>query len=556
MVVLIVDIMFVRKTVAKNKDGSERTYFQLAESVRVDGRPRNRVICTLGRADDEATQEKIKAMAESLMKSCEQFQLFSLAEELKADFSKEYGPYLVFSRLFAERGLDEVIKTSLAEVDAEFDVVQAIFNMMLNRLTDPGSKRQLTLWEQDVEGIKLFELHQYYRALDYIIDHKEEVERGTFLTMRDLFTTQIDIVLFDTTTLAYYGEGSDEDDKQEDEQLLDYGFSKIRRSDLKQVVVGVIMSKDGIPLGHEVFSGNTNDVTCFAEVIKQIKTKYALARIVLVGDRGMISRDNIKQLEQNELEYILGYRMRTIAKEERAEILSQANLKKLRNHELQYKEVMYREQRLIVCYNAERAEKDRLHREREVEKLREKLKSTKSIKQFIGNPHYRRFLIVNEAKTKAQIDEEKIKNDELYDGVFVLTTNTKLSCLQVVERYKDLWQVEQAFRQLKSELEIGPIYHFKDRRIRAHIMICFLAFCMRVALYKKLKIYFKDQIFSMSALLHDLKSLQAISLTFKDKLVLLRTELKEGANHIFRALGMRVPNRILYSELESVVIRP
>jgi transposase len=548
--------MFIRKSVAKNKDGSERVYFQLAESVRVDGKPRNRVICTLGRADDEATQEKIKAMAESLMKSCDEFRLFSLAEELKADFSKEYGPYLVFSRVFTELGLEEVIKNCFADVEADFDVTQAIFNMMLNRLTDPGSKRQLTLWEQDVEGIKLFDLHQYYRALDYLIERKEKVELGTFFKMRDLFSSQIDIVLFDTTTLAYYGEGSDEDDKPEDEQLLDYGFSKIRRSDLKQVVVGVIMSKEGIPLGHEVFSGNTNDVTCFSEIIGQIKNKYSLARVVLVGDRGMISRDNIKQLEESGLEYILGYRMRTIAKDERAEILSQANLKKLRNHELQYKEVTYREQRLIVCYNAERAEKDRLHREREIEKLREKLKSAKSIKQFISNPHHRRFLKVNEAKTKAQIDEEKIKNDELYDGVFVLTTNTKLSSLQVVERYKDLWQVEQAFRQLKSELEMGPIYHFKDRRIRAHIMICFLAFCMRVTLYKKLKIYFKDQTFSMTELMHDLKSLHAVSLTFKDKKVLLRTELKEGANHIFRALGMRVPNRILYSELDSVVIRP
>lgn len=201
----------------------------------------------------------------------------------------------------------------MVDVDTDFDVVQAIFNMMVNRLTEPGSKRQMTLWEQDIEGIKLFDLHQYYRALDHLIDHKDEVEHGTFLKMRDLFSTEIDIVLFDTTTLAYYGEGSDEDNKPDDEQLLDYGFSKIRRSDLKQVVVGVIMSKDGIPLGHEVFSGNTNDVTCFSEIIGQIKSKYALARVVLVGDRGMISKCNIKQLEESGLEYILGYRMRTVA---------------------------------------------------------------------------------------------------------------------------------------------------------------------------------------------------------------------------------------------------
>jgi len=315
------------------------------------------------------------------------------------------------------------------------------------------------------------------------------------------------------------------------------------------------MSKDGIPLGHEVWSGNTNDVKCFATVIEDLKKKYSLPRIVLVGDRGMISKKNIASLDQSGFEYILGYRMRTISKEERSKVLSQANLRKLKNHELEFKEVIYREQRLIVCYNPKRAEKDKHHREREVEKLREKLESAKSIKQLISNPVARKFIKVNESKTKATLDEEKIKADELYDGVFVLTTNTKLPAIQAVERYKDLWQIEAGFRSLKSELEMGPIYHFKDRRIRAHIMICFLAFCMRVALYKKLKTHFKDESFSYTALMRDLSSLQAIGLTIKDKQIKIRTELKDGTSQIFRAIGMRPPNRILSSELENVVIR-
>lgn len=150
---------------------------------------------------------------------------------------------------------------------------------------------------------------------------------------------------------------------------------------------------------------------------------------------------------------------------------------------------------------------------------------------------------------------DKIKEDALYDGIFVLTTNTKLSCLQVVERYKDLWQIESGFRQLKDELEMGPIYHWKDRRIRAHIMICFMAFCLRVTLYKKLKLYFKKEQFSFTALMRDLKALHSIGLTIGNKKVKLRTELKDGANHIFRAIGMRPPNRILEADLQNVVIR-
>lgn len=549
--------MFIRKSIAKNKDGSRREYYQLTESVRVNGKPRNRVIATLGRAGNPETEEKIKKMTEGLMKACENFHLLNLAEDLKADYSKEYGPMLVFKRLFSELGIESILRKRFESVPADFDIVEAIFNMMLNRISDPLSKRQLPLWEKNIEGVTSFELHQYYRALDYLIENKDDIEKDVFWKMRDLFSTELDIVLFDTTSLVYYGEGGDKDDdgkKPEEQELLDYGFSKARRSDLKQVVVGVMMSKDGIPLGHEVFSGNTNDVTCFSKVIEQIKKKYGLARVILVGDRGMISKSNIKALDESRLQYILGYRMRTIPKEDRSQVLSQANLRKLSNHELEYKEVDYRGQRLIVCYNAERAELDREHRESEVKRLREKIQG-KTVKQLISNPSYKKFIKLNDDKTKASIDEDKIKEDAMYDGIFVLTTNTKLSCLQVVERYKDLWQIESGFRQLKDELEMGPMFHWKDRRIRAHIMICFLAFCVRVALFKKLKAHFGKDAFSFTELMRDLAALHAIGLDIKGKKAKIRTELKEGASHIFRAIGMRPPNRILESEIENVVIR-
>ena len=554
---LIVAIMFIRRSTATNKDGSKRVYFQLAESVRVNGKPRNRVICSLGRADDEATQTKIQKMAESLIEASEKHSLFHLADSLKAEASKEYGPFLVFQRLFKETGLEEILKVAFSDAGAEFDILQALFNLILNRLTEPVSKRQMTLWESEVEGATEFDLHQYYRAMDHLIDHKDEIEQNIFFNQADLFHQELDIVLFDTTSLVYYGDGPDArgEDKPEDQQLLDYGFSKARRGDLKQIVVGILMSKDGIPLAHETFSGNTNDVKCFSQIIDQLKHKYNVSNIALVGDRGMISKSNISEIEESGLKYILGYRMRTIGIEERKEVLKKANLRKLKNLELQFKEVDYRGQRLIVCYNRDRAEKDREHRESEIAKLKEKLKSSSSLKQLISNPHHRKFLKINDEKTKAVLDLKKIKEDEIYDGIFVLTTNTRLSCLQVVERYKDLWQIEAGFRQLKSELQLGPIYHHKDRRIRAHVMICFMAFCLRVSLYKKLKSYFGQEKFSMTSLIRDLKALHAIELNIESKRLKLRTELREGTNHLFRAIGMRPPNRIIESELNPVVKR-
>lgn len=547
--------MFIRRSTAKNKDGSKRVYFQLAESVRVNGKPRNRVICSLGRAGDPDTEKKLEKMTESLLRATESYELFDLLDNLKAEHSKEYGPFLVFKRLFSELGIEKILSQHLSNIPTDFDILEALYNLILNRLTEPVSKRQMTLWEKDVEGATVFDLHQYYRAMDYLIEHKDGIEKDLFQNQVDLFHQELDVVLFDTTSLVYYGEGSDRENKPEDEKLLDYGFSKARRPDLKQIVVGVLMSKEGIPLAHEVFSGNTNDVKCFSLAIRQLKEKYHVSNVVLVGDRGMVSKSNIQDIEKAKLKYILGYRMRTLSKEERKTVLDKADLRKLKNHKLQYKEVDHQGQRLVVCYNEERAQKDKEFREKQIEKLKEKLKVVKSIKQLIANSKDRRFLRVNNEKTKATLDEEKVKQDELYDGVFVLSTNTKFSCTQVVERYKDLWQIEAGFRQLKSELKTGPIYHHKDRRIRAHIMICFMAFCLKVALYKKLKSYFKNKKFSMTALLRDLKSLHAVELKVDNKRAKLRTELKDGANHIFRAIGMRPPKRILYSEFNPVVKR-
>jgi transposase len=538
--------MYLKVLTQKNKkDGHVRKYLQLVESRRIDGQPRQVVLASLGRFDSEQGEQRLAKLAEAFINASKRLKLLDLAKDLKALCSKEYGPLLIFKRIWQELGLGKVLSHELRHVDAEFDVTEAIFNMVLNRLSAPSSKRQLSLWEQNIEGIESFELHQYYRALDYLIEHKDEVEQGVFDRMRTLFNSSVDVVLFDTTTVAYYG------DSDQHEELLNYGFSKIRRGDLKQVVVGIIMSKDGIPLGHEVFEGNQNDVTCFSRIIDAISQKYRLGRVILVGDRGMISKKNIEQLEDERYQYILGYRMRTIPKEHRAWVLSKANLRKLKHSELQFKEVRYNGQRLIVCYNAERAEKDAQHRERILERLERKIQSGK-LSSVIDNSYYKRFLILR--GQAPSIDWDKVQRDAEYDGMFVLTTNTRLSAVQAVESYKDLWQVELAFRQLKSEIEMGPIYHWKDRRIRAHIMVCFLAFVLRTVLYKKLKA--EDKEVSYSHVMSDLKALSMCELELGGQPVKVRTELKPGATLAFRAVGMRPPNRITSAlPLDNVVVR-
>lgn len=536
--------MFLRTKLYKNQDGTTRKYVQVVESKRIDGKPRQVVLLTLGKSDEVKASGRVDEIIEALISSSQRFALLNAAEDLQADWSKPYGLVLIFKRLWQESNLSLVFKNEFDEVQTEFNVIEAIFNMILNRLCEPCSKRGLLLWQDETYDVKPFELHQYYRAMDYLIENKDKVEQSVFAEMRDLFCQSVDVVLFDTTSLVYYGEGEPEPegDSEEEKPLLARGFSKAHRSDLKQIVVGVMMSKDGIPLAHEVFAGNTNDVTCFKEVIDQLASKFKIGKVILVGDRGMISQKNIEYLNEKNYQYILGYRMRTIPKKDRYWVLTKADLKKVKQ-DLQWKEVRYNDQRLLVCYNPERAKLDAKKREDILERIAAKIKDG-SILSVVDNPNYKKFLKIKGEKPK--LDPELVERDQAYDGLYVLTSNTKLKGAELINAYKDLWQVEHAFRALKTELETGPIYHWKDDRIRAHVMICFLALVLRTIFYKKLKAH--NNSLSYTEVCSDLQALHAIGLKIKDQPVILRTEIKPQAQHAFRALKMAPPKRILYSE--------
>jgi transposase len=536
--------MYLKEIVQKNKNGGIRKYLHVVESVRINGKPRQRLLANLGRCDQGA-HNRLEKMAEVLVSASEKLSLLNIEKDLFNEGSPSWGPNLIFKRLWEELGLEEVFKDNFSDNNCEFNITESLYNLVLNRLTAPSSKRHMESWQEDVHGLENFDLHQYYRAMDYMISNKDKVEEDVFFRMRDLLNQKVDFVLFDTTSLVYYGDG------RETEELLKHGFSKARRGDLKQVVVGVLMSKCGIPLGHEVYSGNTTDGKCFKSIIDKVALRFKIENIILVGDRGMINQKNIQHLKDNKYKYILGYRMRTLKKEKSAQILEKADLRSMRKIKLQFKNIEYEGQRLIVYYNEERAQLDKQAREELLSKIKETIKSGK-INSIVSNPSYKKYLRIKGEAPK--IDLEKVERDALYDGVFVLTTNTELKPLAVVESYRDLWHIELGFKQLKSEIEMGPMYHYTDRRIRAHIMICFLALILRSHLYKKLQEEEKE--ISYKKMMSHLKALRVTQLKIKNKEVILRSELKPLANTAFRAIGMRVPSRIVSADpINNVVIR-
>ena len=201
----------------------------------------------------------IELLAVSLIEIIDRLHILNIAKDVEGKESKEMGCSLVFKKLDEQIGIKKLLKKAFKDLNTEFDVEDALFNLIINRLSAPSSKNATSEWQQSQYDMNEYDTHQYYRAMDHLHDKQEEVEDQLFTTMKahsQASGDDLSIALFDTTSVVYYGEGDKE------VSLLKHGFSKERRSDLKQVVVGLAMTKDGIPLSHEVFSGNTNDQNC------------------------------------------------------------------------------------------------------------------------------------------------------------------------------------------------------------------------------------------------------------------------------------------------------
>lgn len=537
--------MYLKEIVQKSKNGVQRKYAQFVESVRTEKGPRQKILVNLGRIDSQSGRKMLELLAISLVEIIDRLHILDVVKDIEGKESKEMGCSLVFKKLDEQLGIKKILEKSFKNIKTDFSVEDALFNLILNRLSSPSSKNATTEWQQNQYDINEYDTHQYYRAMDHLHANKEEIEDQLFQTMKSQSKSSgkdLSVALFDTTSVVYYGEGDEE------ESLLKHGFSKARRSDLKQIVVGLAMTKDGVPISHEVFSGNTNDQTCFKETLHKFSRKYNERSVTFVGDRGLINGKNIDSLFSSGFRYILGFKMRSIPKNERSDIFANKKWKPI-TKELDYRDINYKGQRLIVYYNKERAIKDRFKREELLTKIQEKIKNG-TILTVVSNADYKKFLKI-EGK-KPSLDIEKIEADALYDGIFILTTNTKFTPGEIVSRYRDLWQCESGFRTLKSELDLQPLFHRKERRIRSHVLICFIALILKTMLLKKMRVIDKEA--SYSKTLGELKKVQAMYLRVYKTNLIVRSEIKEHAKTAFRALGMAFPRKVLRQENSSTII--
>jgi len=538
---------------ARVKKSGNKQYLQIVENRREKGKVVQRVITTLGRLDQMAEKGEVESLVRSLSRFSERT-LLILSEKSKVSASaKKIGPALIFERLWKELGIGSIVSSLVADRKFGFSVERALFLTVLHRLFVSGSDRGCEKWRRDyrIAGAEEIALHQLYRAMAFLgeeiadqidLTHaprctKDVIEEQMFDRRKNLFT-DLDFVFLDTTALYFEGEGG--------KTIGRRGHSKDHRPDLNQMVVGALLDDRGKPIACEMWPGNTADVTSTIPVVTRLKNRFGANRFCIVADRGMISKDNMLTLEEEGISYVLGVRMRLV-KEVRTEVLADETpyeevypegVHSKDPSPLKVKEVIVNGTRYIVCKNERQARRDEADRNTIVESLKEKI--VKAPSSLISNKGYRGFLTIT--NKSVALDEEKIKADAKYDGIWVLTTNTKLKAREVALKYKELWMVEQTFRDMKSAIDTRPIYHKRDETIRGHVFCSFLALVLKKELDDRL--VSQGLQFEWADIKQDLKALQEVILEENGSMLAVRTECQGSCGKVFKATGVAVPPTI------------
>ena len=521
------------------KPSGRYRYLQLVENHREGYRTVQRVLVTLGRLDELTAAGAPDALLRSLARFGQRVRLME-AGDLEKGPSQQLGPDLVFGRLWQTTGVERALNDLLRDRSFEFPVERAIYLTVLHRLFMSGSDRAAERWVRDVvvPGAEGIELHHLYRAMRWLGEAKDEVEEALFGGRRDLFT-ELSLAFFDTTSLYFEGRGG--------ESLGQYGHSKDHRPDLRQMVVGAVLTGDGRPVCCELWPGNRADGNALLPVVDRLRQRFGLTRVCWVADRGMISQDTIQGLEARGLEYILGARMRR-QREVAQSVLGRAGRYQEVAENLWVKEVWVEGRRYVVCLNPNEAAKDAEERKAIVKALEDELKQ--GARQLVGNRGYRRFLQVD--KDAVTIDTKKVAAEARYDGKFVLRTNTTLPAGEVAVQYKRLLLVEQFFRATKSLLDTRPIFHQWDATIRGHVFCSFLALVLVDELKRRLSEHGLK--LEWDVIRQDLQALDQAQVREGDQWYLLRSPLQGVAGKVLQAAGVAIPPPL--RPMENVVPRP
>ena len=544
--------MYLRKTTQKRVDGTALSHLQIAENVwdPVKKRSRVRILYNCGRADDEKAVERLRRLARSILKRCSPEELARTDPGIQVLNAWTYGDLYVLEQLWERSGIAEVVGELAEARKIEFPLERALFALVAHRALAPASKLDChERWlaeEVRIEGCDALGLHHLYRAMDVLEEEKEEIEKGVYFRLADLFEVDVDLIFYDTTSVHFE---IDDQDPEGEGLARRRGFSKNGRGDAAQVVVGLAVTRDGFPVRHWVFSGNTVDVSTVAEVKEDLRG-WRLTRCVFVGDAGMVSKENLRKLSRGGGRYIVCVPVQPGGKIDKKVLSSRGRYREV-GPNLRVKEVVLgdgeRRERYAVCHNPREAKRRRRHRAEVLAELEAKLAAlsspggsghSKQVCELRSSGRYRRYLRLTRGG-KLRINRARVKAAERLDGKFVVHTNDDtLSADDMALGYRQLQRVEQAWRRMKSGLGLRPIYHRAERRIRAHVALTVLALLLERMAEHMVGDTWRN-------IRHDLAGIKLVKLSGPNGTIWQVTEPRPKAAKRLKALEIAPPPPIL-----------
>ncbi len=561
--------MFIKVT----QSGSRR-YAQLVESFRnVEGKPRQRTVCTLGRLESGG---EVDALIASLQRARGVTPGVSAFDGLRFTDSRQAGDVWALSELWRSLGFD-ALATSWRHSKTQVDVLACLRAMVINRLCDPSSKLGVLRWLETValpvdfgftQGLP--EHQHLLRAMDVLDEYSDALGAGLATLMRPLIDQDLSVVFYDLTTVEVTGQTELEDD------VRAYGRGKSGMVE-RQFVLSLVQTAEGLPIAHEVHAGNTAEAKTLLPMIRGLLARYPLKRVVLVADRGLLSVANIEELgklqaqlkkdgRETALDYILAVPAARYG--DFHEDLKRLNDAQGKSQEQEWcAETKWQDNRLVVAHDRDAAQRRTAARDKSIKDLitlGQEWCGTLDAQDSGGKRRKGRPLSDSGAKARFYhavkdahlahvikvdlkadlfsytIDEERKRHLELLDGKLLLVTNTDAPPREVVQRYKSLADIERGFRVLKSDIEIGPVYHRLPQRIRSHALVCFMALVLYRVMRMRLKAAKRSE--SPTTLLEQLKRIHQQTVQTGEGINLTGlTEMTPAQKSLFAALELKPP---------------
>ncbi len=514
---------------------SSGTYLRILESFRNEaGKSTNRILYSLGKVEDY-TPEQLRRIGIKLFELGGGEVKALLQGELEELGRFNYGYQQVYGKALLHYGLVDIFRRIEKKKKLQFNLYNSVFLMLIERLQEPCSKRSSFYNQHEYVNLPPVALHHLYRALDKLAANNMLIQQQIFQTGRDLFNQKLDIVFYDVTTFYF------ESEVEKEGELRQMGFGKDGKIGNTQILFCMMIDRDKNPIGYRLFKGDTYEGHTFEKALEDLKNQYQIDKVIIVADRGMLSKNNLHITTDKGYEFIIGERLKTLPKAIQNPLLNLSNYKhewiyKADDDEpvtIKYTTRSHEGKTIIATYSASRAKKDKQDREDKLATAKKLLENPSLLKKKPA-----RYFLQSDGKEAYKLDENKIKQAEKYDGFLAISTNNaSLAITEVLEQYKQLYKIEHSFRTFKTHLETRPMFHWTDSRIEGHICLCYTAFALQNYVLQKANK--SKPVFTETTLRKALDKMQVSLLKHNTETIYVRSAPATNEAYLQQQLGVK-----------------